>query len=213
MNPEASPGRSQRLFIELGTALLLEPQGVDTSISSQLTGMQVGKYLIAQISPGDTAGYVFETDQIVHVKYILSNDVMGFKTRIIQILESPDYLIFMEYPQEVKSVNIRADKRMECFLPVRLEIRDQMLPGHVIDINTGGCGCLCHAPAWEAAQGVRGTPLNLHLAYGQFESLTLKGEVRSQRQDGSQVTLGILFDKLDGFSQKVISSLVPSLKI
>ncbi|MCG8567819.1 MAG: flagellar brake protein [Desulfobacterales bacterium] len=211
MNLETPQGRSQRLFIELGTALLLEPLHIDSSISCELTGMQVGKYLIAKLnSPPEEKASLAPGGEL-NVKYILANDVFGFKTRIIQILEEPDYLAFMEYPDQVKNMNIRADKRMECFLPIRLEIQDRMFKGNVVNLNKSGC--LCRMDNCDFDKGLRGCHLILHLAYGQFESLAVHGEIRSHRQVGDQTSLGILFDPLDGFSQKVLSALVPSLRI
>ena len=55
--------------------------------------------------------------------------------------------------------------------------------------------------------------LTLHLAYGQFESLAIQGEVRSCRTEDRHQAIGILFEPLDGFSQKILSTLVPSLSV
>ena len=41
---------SQRLFIELGTTLQMEPEDPDRAVSGELLGMQVGKYLIVRMS-------------------------------------------------------------------------------------------------------------------------------------------------------------------
>ena len=42
--------QSRRLFIELGTPLLLEPCDPERSVSSQMAGMRVGKYLIVHLT-------------------------------------------------------------------------------------------------------------------------------------------------------------------
>lgn len=203
--------RSQRLFIELGTTLLLEPEDPERGVSSQLIGMDVGKYLIVQIADQNGEKSRLTAGEPLKVKYILSDDVFGFNSHIIRTIQDPDDLLFLEYPQNVESCNIRAKKRVECFLPIQIRMEEECLEGVIVNINKNGCLCMVdNSVPLECCQT---TPVTLQLAYGQFESLSIKGEIRSSRMDGSQTRFGILFDELGNFSKQVLTTLVPALKL
>jgi len=202
--------RSQRLFIELGTTLLLEPEDPDRVVSSELIGMQVGKYLIVQIDHNLETNPMFPGERL-GVKYILSDDVFCFESRIIRTLQDPDYLLFLKYPKEVESCNIRAQKRVDCFLPVRIRLGENWLKGVIVNINKNGCLCMVDNSPSSYCLGT--TPVTLELPYGQFESLSIKGEIRNSRQEGNQTRFGILFNNLGNYSKKVMTTLVPALKM
>lgn len=203
--------RSQRLFIELGTALLLEPEDPGKSVASELIGMQVGKYLIVQMADQNWGKNRLMDGEHLKVKYILSDDVFCFNSHIIRTLQDPDDLLFLEYPREVESCNIRAQKRVECFLPTQIYMDETCLNGTIFNINEKGC--LCRVDTSPLADGARTHFVHLELSYGQFETLSIKGEIRNSRQEGEQTRFGIRFDPLDHFSKQVITTLVPALKI
>ncbi len=203
--------RSQRLFIELGTALLLEPEDPDRVVSSELIGMQVGKYLIVQIADHNLETNPLLPGELLGVKYILSDDVFCFESRIIRTLQDPDDLLFLEYPKTVESCNIRAQKRVDCFLPVRMRVGESWLKGVIVNINKNGC--LCMVDNSPSPQSFGTTPVTLQLPYGQFENLSIKGEIKNSRQEGGHTRFGILFNNLGNYSKKVMTTLVPALKL
>ncbi|MCG8616694.1 MAG: flagellar brake protein [Desulfobacterales bacterium] len=208
MNPSEF-NRSQRLFIELGTALQLSPDDPERAVSGELIGMQVGKYLIVQLSRDNWERSGLKSGEHLAAKYILSNDVYGFKAHIIRTIQNPDYLIFLEYPEDVKSCNIRSEKRVECFLPTRIFLDNQELSGIIVNINKSGC--LAQVDGCPELDCCRTTPVTIQLPYGQFDNLSLSGEVRTSACEGDQSRFGISFDELDAFSKKVLATLVPAL--
>lgn len=203
--------RSQRLFMELGTALQMEPETPDRAVSGELMGMRVGEYLIVRISDKNFEKSRLKDKEHLRVKYILSNDVFGFKTHIIRTIQNPDYLIFLGYPQDVQSCNIRAKKRVECFLPAKLILDENQFSAIIMNINKNGC--LIQVEDCPELDCCRTTPVTLSLPYGQFDTLTLTGEVRTESKQGRSSKFGILFDDLDGYAKKVLSTLVPALNL
>jgi len=197
--------------MELGTALQMEPETPDRAVSGELMGMRVGQYLIVRISDKNWKKSRFKDKEHLRVKYILSDDVFGFKTHIIRTIQNPDYLIFLAYPQDVKSCNIRAKKRVECFLPATLFLDGNELPAIIVNINKNGC--LIQVEDSPELDCCKTTPVTLKLPYGQFDTLTLTGEVRTETREGRLSKFGILFEDLDGFSKKVLSTLVPALNL
>lgn len=203
--------RSQRLFIELGTPLLLEANTPDRSATSQLIGMQVGSYLIVQLTENNWMQTRFSSGETLSARYVLSDDVFEFNTQVIQIIEDPDYLLFLDYPDEVASCNIRTEKRVKCFLPVRLTLDTFCLKGIIVNINQTGFLCMVDSGFFPDPCAFE--YLNLSLHYGQSETLTIKADIRSIRKQGNQASIGLMFKHLDGFSKNVLSALVPALKI
>lgn len=200
------------MFLELGTALLLEPENSEDSASSQLIGMQVGSYLIVQLPEHHwKRTRHLSTGETLHARYVLSDDVFEFKTHIIRILEEPDYLLFLDYPKVVESCNIRSEKRVECFLPVRITLDRFCLNGTIVNINKSGCLCVVDdVPGLDSCSAGY---LTLNLPYGRVDSLSIKARIRSTRKKGNQTSFGLLFENLEGFSKNVLSALVPALKI
>lgn len=203
--------RSQRLFIELGTPLLLEAKTAERSATSQLIGMHVGSYLIVQLTENNWMQTRLSSGEMLSAKYVLSDDVFEFQTQVIRIIEDPDYLLFLDYPEDVKSCNIRSEKRVKCFLPVKMTLDTFCLKGIIININPNGCLCMVDSDPFPDPCTFE--YLNLNLSYGQSETLTIKADIRSIRKKGTQTSIGLMFKNLDGFSKNVLSALVPALKI
>jgi hypothetical protein len=203
--------RSQRLFIELGTALLLEPDTPERAATSQLIGMQVGSYLIVQLTENNWLQTRLTVGETLAARYVLSDDVFEFKTRVIRMIDDPDFLLFLDYPEVVNSCNIRTEKRVECFLPVRITLDRFCLSGVIVNINQNGCLCMVDNGPFPDPCSLE--HLTLNLPYGQTETLSIKADIRSIRKRGTQTSIGLIFKNLDGFSKNVLSALVPALKI
>jgi hypothetical protein len=206
-----SINRSQRLFIELGTALLLEPDTPERSATSQLIGMQVGRYLIVQLTESNWMQTQLTVGETLSARYVLSDDVFEFKTSVIRMIDDPDYLLFLDYPEIVNSCNIRTEKRVECFLPVRITLDRFCVSGVIVNINQNGCLCMVDNAPFSDSCSIE--HMNLDLLYGQSETLSIKADIRSIRKKGTQTSIGLMFKSLDGFSKNVLSALVPALKI
>ena len=90
-------------------------------------------------------------------------------------------------------------------------MEETYLNATIFNINKKGCLCTVdNSPPMDSSRTNR---VHLELPYGQFESLSIKGEIKNSRQEGNHTRFGILFDTLDNFSKKVLTTLVPSLKI
>jgi c-di-GMP-binding flagellar brake protein YcgR len=202
---------SQRLFIELGTALLIEAGSIKKALSSKLIGMKVGAYLIVDVSDIQPETGNLSEENPVRVRYVHQNDIFSFSSRVLTLLEHPDRLMFLQYPEKVQSCNIRSHKRVECFLPIHAQTREHQNPGVITNISARGCLCMMdHFLSWE---NINGQQISLMLNYGDLQTLSIKGEIRSTQIMGTQIKLGIQFDEMDQFSVSVLSTLVPALRL
>lgn len=202
---------SQRLFIELGTALLIEGGKEVKSLSSKLIGMKVGNYLIVSISSTKSDSMAFSMKEKVLVKYVNQDDIFSFSSLVLTTLNQPDNLLFLQYPDHVESCNVRIHKRVECFLPIQIKSVDRQDPGVVTNMSANGCLCLVdHFDAWEK---INGQTMELSFSYGEFETLSITGKIKSTQMQGSQIKLGIKFETVDPFAQSILTTLVPALRL
>jgi c-di-GMP-binding flagellar brake protein YcgR len=211
METSSKINRSQRLFIELGTSLLMEPSEPERAVSCELIGMQVGKYLIVQLSDLNWKKGCVKKNEQVQVKYISSNDVFGFSSKIITTLKTPDFLIFLTYPENVDSCSVRSQKRVDCFLPVTIKKQDKTVNAIIININQNGC--LCSLDKETALLLDKDDQITIHLSYGEFDSISIASQVRGVQKNSSQTKIGIKFDGINNFTKQVFSTLVPSLNV
>jgi len=202
---------SQRLFIELGTSLFIETKDKVNSIAGKLVGMKVGKYLIVDISNVDSDTLFFEKGDITHIKYVNLEDIFNFSSEVLTLLNEPDNLIFLQYPEMVESCNIRSHKRVDCFLPIQIKIDTTGSSGVVTNLSPRGCRCVIDH--FHSLKNINDQAIQVHFSYGDMETLLIEGNVRSSQIQGSQLILGIKFKKINQFSQSVLTSLVPALQM
>lgn len=201
---------SQRLFIELGTSILIETPGKKEALSGKLVGMKVGNYLIVDSSGvGSDANSLSQNDPVL-VKYVNLGDIFNFSSVVISVLDQPDSLVFLQYPDMVESCNIRNQKRVDCFLPIQAIIGDFHISGVAVNINATGCLCMIdYFSSWE---NLNTRKIELIFSYCDLETLSIKGEIKTGRTMGSKIKLGIKFHGVNPFSQSVLATLVPALK-
>ncbi|MBU1196218.1 MAG: flagellar brake protein [Proteobacteria bacterium] len=201
---------SQRLFIELGTPLRIEVRKKTEFLSSKLIGMKVGAYLIANLPGMDSQPVALEKEEPVQVKYISQDDIFSFSSRVLMVLDAPDNLVFLQYPDRVESCNIRMHSRVECFLPIHVRTDDHQDAGVITNISAKGCMCMVdYFRSWE---NISGKGIELLLSYANSDTLAIPGEIRSVQVIGKQMKLGIRFDEVDSFLQSVLETLVPALR-
>jgi len=202
---------SQRLFIELGTSLLIETDEKIKSFPGKLVGMKVGDYLIVEVSGIKSDTITLSKNEPVQVKYINLDDIYTFSSMVLVILSQPGNLVFLQYPDLVESCNIRGHKRIECFLPIQIKINEQQDPGIVTNISSKGC--LCMIDQFQPDENINNRNVELLFSYGDLETLSISGEIRNSQIQGSQIKLGVYFDEIDHFSKSILTTLVPALRL
>lgn len=200
-----------RIFIELGTHLQLDIEGTNISLTSEMIGMEVGKYLIIKVYQMNNDQREELRNNTITAKYLHKNSVLGFKSNIISIISEPENIIFLKYPKNIKNFNVRTNERAPCFLPIQLEIEYNVVEGAIIDINTSGCCCLIKHFKILNEQALE--KVTIHLQNSKLErEYSLLGNVRSIRKKKDELNIGIMFIKIDSNTQKAIQAIVPTLK-
>ena len=199
-----------RIFIELGTNLQLDIEGTNISLTSEMIGMEVGKYLIIKVYKMNNDQREELRNNTITVKYLHKNSILGFKSNIISIISEPENIIFLEYPKSIENFSVRTHERGPCFLPIQLEIEYNVVEGAIIDINTAGCCCVIKHFKVLDEQAL--DKVTIHLQNNKSErEYSLTGNVRSIRQKKDELNIGIMFTKIDTNTQKAIQAIVPRL--
>ena len=177
---------SRRLFVELGTSLLVDARKKTVSISGKLIGMKVGGYLIIGISGAKPDNIPLAVGEDVQVRYVNQDNIFCFSSQVISVLDQPDTLLFLQYPVLVENCNIRGHKRVDCFLPVDVVSGKQTGPGLVLNVSPRGCLCqVGQEQQWEKTDRIK-----LVFPCGDADPLGIKGEVRSIRVQADQIHPG-----------------------
>ncbi|OGR12621.1 MAG: hypothetical protein A2277_16330 [Desulfobacterales bacterium RIFOXYA12_FULL_46_15] len=201
---------SQRLFIELGTALLIETGKKNNALSGKLIGMKVGSYVIVDVSGAKPDISTLSKEEKVRVRYLNQDDIFHFSSYIIMTLDQPDNLIFLNYPDTVESCNIRSHRRVDCFMQIHVKSAGRLDPAVITNISAKGC--LCSMDRFQSWETINNQKIELLFPYGDREVLALPGEVKSTQIKGTQIKLGIEFDTLDGYSRSVLATIVPAIR-
>lgn len=202
----------KRLFIELGTPMQVFIEKISITLPGELIGMDVGKYIIVKVKGMDKTIKEQIKDNSVEIKYIHVNEIFGFHSSVISIIDHPEELVFLNYPTTVDNYNIRSNQRIDCFLPVEVEFEQNRVNGTIVDINTLGCRCLLKN--FSMAQKPALNVITLHLQSTNFkQNFKLVGNVISIKEQDGEISIGVMFDNLDVVTQAVIHSIVPTLEL
>lgn len=212
LNPLAA---SVDLPITIGTELLVEFQDFSLKTKSELVGMRHNQYLII-VMQHDMSGIrpdVLKESQLI-IRYLYRGSVYGFRTNILNLLNSPDRLVFLSYPKKIEEFRVRSSPRFECILPAITSIEGLEADTVVIDISIDGCRCvvksanLADADAFYKTMDInREASLQVHFP-GTEESYELTGSIRNINKDADRVAFGMLFGPLKTVTKKKLEDFI-----
>ncbi len=130
-----------RLLARPGTNLLIKVPGFSNYLPSRLVGGQPGQCLVATC-PGAlfTVGGLGPEIELT-VSFLEGGRIFGFRSPVLGRYHNGGLrFIFLEYPRQVETMDIRRYPRIACSLPARLWADGQELPAVVIDLSLGGAG-------------------------------------------------------------------------
>lgn len=203
------------LPITIGTELLVEFQEFTLKTKSELVGMKHGQYLVIGMHH-DMAGArsdVLKESTIV-IRYLYRGSVYGFKTRVLNVINSPDKLIFISYPTKIEEFRVRSNPRYECILPAVTSTNGLEADTVVIDISNDGCRCVIQSSGMKDPDGFykamdinREATLRVQFP-GNGESYEISGAVKNINKDSDRVAFGVQFGPLRTDSRKKLEEFI-----
>ncbi len=189
--------------MHIGTTLKIQLEGSQSRLKSELFAIEEGKYLIIKLSPFQSlenfTKLVYVGTRII-IRYMHKGTVFGFKSRIKHVMIEPAKLIFIEYPEKIETHELRAHKRLDCYLPANVRIEDNTIAGTITDISKGGCQLTVKTvnigKSADLLQIDNEIVVSLQLP-GVEEKLTITGKQKNIKEDKVNVNIGVEFNNMN----------------
>jgi len=205
-----------RVAAGTGTQVKLEFDGVEIPVHSTIVGLEHDKYIILKSpEPFQPIEHKIYPGSELILRYLTDGTVYAFQTRIIETIDSPVMLVFVEYPRIIQHHDLRDEKRLECHVPVRLIAGDRENMGCIVDLATTGCRCLVQGRRNPSPiRFSQDQPLVLKCLFpGSKNIVSLPGRVKNIKRGNREVDLGIMFAaKMPESSRRVVSWYLAAIK-
>ncbi len=197
--------------MQIGTTLEIQIEGSDKRLKSELFAVEEGKYLIIKLSPfqslGNTAKLVYKGTCII-IRYIHKGTMFGCKSKIMHVMIEPAKLIFIDYPKKIENQDLRAHKRIDCYLPAEVIIEDDSITGTVTDISRKGCQFLVKTSESKNSliqllQVDNEIGVGFQLP-GVEKAVTLTGKQKNIKKDKVNISIGIEFNNMNIEAQEIL---------
>jgi c-di-GMP-binding flagellar brake protein YcgR len=193
--------------LNVGITFRLQVGEAKRRLSCELIGIDDGKYLIVKMPPLHTMENVsnhLTKGTAIAVKYMYKGTMFGFQSQIIELIHNPFKLVFIEYPEEIESLDFRGNERVVCFLPANLKIAENIIEGGITDISRAGCLFVIEAPGH--VDRINLLELNNEIKIGFYlpgieGELSIDSKQRSVKKDDDGTSIGIEFVKMDSSVQ------------
>lgn len=186
-----------------GCAMTIQVIGTNKMrFSTHLIGYEIGNYLLVAL-PVDVRkhfqGNILIGGAQVVVRLLLEGEdgkCLAFKSNIESCMTHPHDFIFISFPKQVESCELRKYPRLSTCLSAHLCSAggtSEMLDGRMNDVSLGGCRFSFEMP--ETAKNVNYKDVDFLLGDDiRHPIIKLPGEIRSQRMVHGQMQLGIKFE-------------------
>lgn len=198
------------LSARLGNNLNVEIEGLGISLNPLLIGLAWGEYIVLKLVQIDNKTKEQLKNNKIIVTYPHKGAFMKFHSNLISLISDPKDVAFIEYPRVIENYDRRTHQRIECFLPARFAIDNNLIDGPVINISNKGCCCKVKDGKFE--NKITSDKVTIFLKCRENDdTLSFLGEVTSIRCIKNETTIGVIFDKMDSNLQDVMHNLIPEL--
>lgn len=205
-----------RISLEMGAKVKLELDHLEYALTSIMVGMIPNQYLIITAPvPYEEVGEAIKNRHRLVIKYLHMGRLCMFKTRVVEEIDAPRHLLFLEYPPVIHFHELRRAKRTSIFVPTTLQYGDGMeLSGVLIDLSSMGCLFMAKVRGGGALPNFDiDSPVELRcLLPGISESQALQGTIRNIKKSSNELRVGIQFDTLPTSILQAIENYVASVE-
>ncbi|NJB67351.1 hypothetical protein GGQ74_000991 [Desulfobaculum xiamenense] len=176
------------------TQIIMELRGVQNRIKTRYVGQERGRFFLLRMPPQSIQGNLYEhlyPGNAVVIRYILAGNIWGFATRVQGHIAHPHPLLFLDFPRQVESYNLRKEKRVECSFPVTCLIGGTDADAIMLDLSVLGCRITLPCTGSDPELGTQiGIDCSVFLANGPKR---IVGTIRRISRVGANLELGIGF--------------------
>ena len=190
-----------RVVAELspGTRAFIKIKGSQPKFDSSFVGYKNNQFIIltipshCSIQPKNVFPLLYNGNDVT--LYIMINGVLNaLKCHVIRFTMDPYPLLFVSFPIDCATVNLRHSSRIRCLFRAALTLDEQNVSGMITDLSLGGCGFVClrnHLPQHIA------TDMTVILDCRQLspdDYHPITARVRSSVPASNSVRIGMLFE-------------------
>jgi c-di-GMP-binding flagellar brake protein YcgR len=187
----------KRISIEIGTQMQIQIEGFASRVKGILVGIETNEYLIIKL-PYTSIDWqllktkLFKGNQII-VRYLHKGTIFGFQSTVLDVIFTPAKLIFAKYPSIIEEHNIRAYKRVNCFLPAKIKVDEVENEGSIQDISQAGCRYVTkNIKRLSSLETDKQITITFQFP-GVEGSHNLSGKIKNIKKDSDEIGIGIEF--------------------
>jgi len=187
--------------IRTGTELTIHPHGLEESFKSFFVGEKPDVHIVT----GLPRELPYPREDLhkgneVTVRYSEGESVNEFRTCIHEILKEPADLLILEYPSEIKTLENRACRRINCLIEAKLEIifedNNRLITGVIENISKTGCNCVLKKFKGTEQPFSLGDKISLRCQFPGFAGQqTGEGKIIRLQDMPEEINAGIKFDR------------------
>ncbi len=190
--------KSEGIYIDIGTRVYLEIEGVNFSVTSIFVGMLKDEFMIITLPKRfkSVKNKLFPSNKMV-VKYLHEGSVFAFQTTVIELITNPIRAIALEYPKVVQKRELRVVKRNNVVIPGRIEAKKIELSIVVFDISKNGCRFQYHDDKTSMNALREGDLLRIYCQFpGISDEVGAMACVRNVSREQNKLSVGVQFQDI-----------------
>lgn len=127
-----------------GSPIFMEVEGLKIRLTSILVGMAPSRFILvtvpkqAEVQPQTLYPLLYPGNNAVCYS-MLPGIATAFKCHIIRFVMSPFPLLFLSFPKQCDSVDVRQHTRIHCLFEATLHAGQAEMKGMITDVSLGGC--------------------------------------------------------------------------
>ncbi|MCK5164386.1 MAG: flagellar brake protein [Desulfobacula sp.] len=190
--------KTEGIYIDIGTKVYLEIEGVNFSVTSIFIGMLKDEFMIVTLPKRykSVKNKLFPGNRMV-VKYLHDGSVYAFQSSVIELITNPIRALAIEYPKIVQERELRIIKRNNVIIPGRVEAKKTEFPVLVNDISKNGCSFIYQNNKSNIASLRDGDILRVYCQFpGVSDEVGVMACVRNVRREKGQLSVGAEFQDI-----------------
>jgi len=190
--------KSEGIYIDIGTQVYIEIEGVNFSVTSIFIGMLKDEFMIVTFPKRykSVKNKLFPNNKMV-VKYLYDGSVYAFQTSVIESITNPIRALAIEYPKVVQQRELRIVKRNNVIIPSRIEAKKTEFTAVVFDISKKGCRFKYNDDKSNLNSLREGDLLRVYCRFpGVSEEIGAMACVRNVTREQGQLSIGAEFQNI-----------------
>ncbi len=190
--------KSEGIYIDIGTQIYLEIEGVSFSVTSVFIGMLKDEFMIVTLPKRykSVQNKLFPGNTII-VKYLFDGSVFAFQTSVIETITNPIRALAIEYPKVVQQRELRIVKRNFVVIPGRVEAKKIEFPIVVFDISKNGLRFKYNDNKQNMSTLKEDDQIRVYCQFpGLSEEAGVLAVVRNVRREQGQLSIGTEFQSI-----------------